>query len=80
MKRFIFFSFLLFSIALILDSCNKECICRHNYQGQEWYESLGEMPWYDCSDYEYNMRNEVAANHSIKCSGTKFKEKYKNSN
>lgn len=60
------------SFVVCFTSCNKECICRHNYQNQVWYESLGEMPWYSCGDYEYNIMNEVSANHSIKCSGTKY--------
>lgn len=62
-------------LALLLSSCNKECVCRHNYQGHEWYENLGEMPWYDCGDYEYNMREYAPANHSIKCSTTKYRGK-----
>lgn len=71
-KKIVFFAFAIIAMAALFSACNKNCICRHNYQGQEWYEDLGEMPWYDCGDYEYNMRNEVPANHSIKCSGTKF--------
>ena len=74
-KRLIFFVLVAMVTTALFSACENECVCRHNYQGQEWYENLGEMPWYDCGDYEYNMRNEVPANHSIKCSGTKYKGK-----
>ena len=75
MKKNLFILFVAASFAVIVTSCSKECVCRHNYDGQEWYESLGEMPWYDCGDYEYNMREYAPANHSIKCSTTKFRGK-----